>query len=337
MVNQTRKLWSPIIPLLLVASWCAAQEPPRPPFTLDLINVRRVWDRAPFNGFTDLIRFQGNWYLALREATAHGVWDGSIRILRSDNAKDWQPISRILCPPGKQIDLRDPKLSVTPAGSLMLTSTAYWPRESCQTYCWFTPNGKKWGTPYRIGPQGEWLWRTVWHKGTAYNFGASRLEGNTLQLYKSHSGKRFVPHGPRYLKNRESNETAVVFDLDGTCYVLLRQSPNAMLGVGAAPYTDFAWKDLDAPVGGPEMILLPNGELLATVRLYDDGEYTALCWIDRGTSTLNKMLRLPSGGDTSYAGMVFSEKRRLWISYYSSHEGKTNVYLAELTVSYGAE
>jgi len=45
--------------------------------------------------------------------------------------------------------------------------------------------------------------------------------------------------------------------------------------------------------------------------------------------TLNEALKLPSGGDTSYAGLVWHEGL-LWISYYSSHEGKTSIYLAKV-------
>ena len=41
------------------------------------------------------------------------------------------------------------------------------------------------------------------------------------------------------------------------------------------------------------------------------------------------VLKLPSGGDTSYPGMVWHQGL-LWISYYSSHEGKTNIYLAKI-------
>lgn len=41
------------------------------------------------------------------------------------------------------------------------------------------------------------------------------------------------------------------------------------------------------------------------------------------------VLKLPSGGDTSYPGMVWHQGL-LWISYYSSHEGKTSIYLAKI-------
>jgi hypothetical protein len=44
---------------------------------------------------------------------------------------------------------------------------------------------------------------------------------------------------------------------------------------------------------------------------------------------LSECLKLPSGGDTSYAGLVLHEGL-LWVSYYSSHEGKTSIYLAKV-------
>jgi len=43
--------------------------------------------------------------------------------------------------------------------------------------------------------------------------------------------------------------------------------------------------------------------------------------------TLTEFLILPSGGDTSYPGLVWHEDQ-LWVSYYSSHEEKTAIYLA---------
>ena len=42
-------------------------------------------------------------------------------------------------------------------------------------------------------------------------------------------------------------------------------------------------------------------------------------------------LVLPSGGDSSYPGFAFYENL-LWTLYYSSHEGKTAIYLAKIQV-----
>ena len=40
------------------------------------------------------------------------------------------------------------------------------------------------------------------------------------------------------------------------------------------------------------------------------------------------LLTLPSGGDTSYPGLVWHDGL-LWVSYYSSHEGKAAIYPCE--------
>ncbi len=53
-----------------------------------------------------------------------------------------------------------------------------------------------------------------------------------------------------------------------------------------------------------------------------------LCWIER-KGLLTEFLKLPSGGDTSYPGLVWHDGL-LWVSYYSSHEGKSSIYLAKV-------
>jgi hypothetical protein len=52
----------------------------------------------------------------------------------------------------------------------------------------------------------------------------------------------------------------------------------------------------------------------------------------RDAGKLQEALKLPSGGDTSYAGLVWHAVL-LWVSYYSSHEGKSAIYLARVKVA----
>ena len=133
------------------------------------------------------------------------------------------------------------------------------------------------------------------------------------------------------------NETSMLFLADDTCLCLLRQDgkpSNGYLGTSRPPYTQWTWKQLDRKIGGPHMIRLADGRLLAAVRLYDKPVRTSLCWLDADKGTLSEALRLPSGGDTSYAGLVWHDGL-LWVSYYSSHEGKTAIYLAKVKVQGG--
>ncbi len=58
------------------------------------------------------------------------------------------------------------------------------------------------------------------------------------------------------------------------------------------------------------------------------GMATVLLEVDE-TGAFRRLLELPSGGDTSYPGFLLKD-HTLWVSYYSSHQGKTSIYLAKL-------
>src|SRR5437763_1357789 len=81
-----------------------------------LISVTKIWDHGKHNAFTDLIRWHDRFYCAFREADAHVGGDGQLRVLESADGEKWQSAALI----GEAgIDLRDPKLSITPDDSLM--------------------------------------------------------------------------------------------------------------------------------------------------------------------------------------------------------------------------
>ena len=48
-------------------------------------------------------------------------------------------------------------------------------------------------------------------------------------------------------------------------------------------------------------------------------------------TSLTPILELPSGGDCSYPGMVFHDGT-LYVTYYSSHEGKASIYVSEVKI-----
>jgi hypothetical protein len=129
----------------------------------------------------------------------------------------------------------------------------------------------------------------------------------------------------------------MAFAGDGTAYALVRResgSATALLGTAtsAGDYADWTWKDLGVRIGGPNLTVLPDGRLLAAVRLYDGAMRESLALVDPSTGSLTEALTLPSGGDCGYAGMVLRDKT-LWVSYYGSQSGQTSIYLAEVNVS----
>lgn len=307
---------------------------------LDVVDVRKIWDQAPHSAFTDLIRFRDAWWCAFREGQGHVSPDGRIRVLTSADGTDWQPAALLGSSRG---DLRDPKLCLTPAGELMLT-TAVARRapdpESHHSLAWFSSDGRAWGSPVDMGDPNYWLWRVTWHQGTAYSIGYATGGERGVRLYASRDGRRFEALVPNLFDRGYPNETGVVFLPDETFVCLLRrdgEADSAQLGTARPPYTSWQWRDLGANVGGPVLIRLPDeagsaaGQVLAAGRLYDGRVRTAVLAVDMDQGALRELANLPSSGDSSYPGLVW-HAGQLWMSYYSSHEGPSSIYLARLRV-----
>jgi len=303
---------------------------------LELVEVHKIWDKAPHNAFTDLIRYHDQWICVFREGQKHVSPDGAIRVLTSTDGEQWKSAARLT---SETSDLRDAKISITPDGRLMLVAAGALHDPDPvrhQTYVWFSSDGTHWSEPQAIGEPNFWMWRVVWHDDVAYGVGYAThpdLPAIT-RLYRSEDGVHFTTLVDTLFDKGYSNEVALVFQPDETALCLMRRDGNngtAQLGTSKPPYNSWSWKDLGVRVGGPQMIRLEDGRLLATVRLYDGKVRTSVCEVDAQRGKLTEKLTLPSGGDTSYAGMVL-EGETLWISYYSSHEGRTSIYLAKVRV-----
>ena len=325
-----------MISLLLSATLAighAAQSTPSP----EIVSVARIWDAGAHNAFTDLIRWRDRWYCTFREGNEHVGGDGRIRVLVSTDGQAWTSAALV----GETgIDLRDPKLSITPDGRLMIVAGGsvyegkrYLGRQPRVT---FSQDGITWSAPQRILEEGDWLWRVTWHDGRAYGVTYRTLPGDAsewaLTLVSSADGRVFDRVTPLSVPGRP-NETTLRFMPDGEMVALVRREAGdrlAWVGRSRAPYTTWTWRATPHQVGGPNFIRLPDGALWASGRSYPGGPKTVVArmTLDGG---YDPVLTLPSGGDTSYAGMVWHADL-LWVSYYASHEGKTAIYLARVKV-----
>lgn len=300
-----------------------------------LLEVHRIWDKAPHNAFTDLLRHENRWYCVFREGTKHVSPDGSLRVITSEDGINWKSLALISHP---NDDLRDAKLSLTPDGRFMLNGAGMQADKPVRYHSmvWFSSDqGKTWDGGQRIGDPGFWLWRAQWHDGAAYSMGYETYRDRsrrTLRLYRSETGTNFQPWVRKVNVPNGVGEDRILFLKDGSALCLLRHetgTKNGLLGKSSPPYREWKWKELSLRIGGPNMIQLPDGRILAATRLYSPRARTSLSWINPETNTITECLELPSGGDTSYAGMVLHEGI-LWVSYYSSHEEKTCIYLAKV-------
>ena len=299
-----------------------------------LVEVRKIWDQAPHSAFTDLVRFHNKWFCVFREGQRHVSPDGALRVITSTNGQQWESSALIK---SENSDLRDAKITVTPGGVLMLNGAGALhdkSRYSHQSLTWFSKDGRDWSEANPIGDPNFWLWRVTWHSGKAYGIGYGCADDRSVRLYVSSDGKKFETLVERLQDIGYPNESSIVFVGD-TAYCLLRRdgTPNSgLVGTSRPPYKAWQWKDTGTRIGGPHMLRLAGGRFIAAVRLYDGEVRTSLCWLEPESGKITECLRLPSGGDSSYAGLVWHEGM-LWVSYYSSHEGKTAIYLARVSLN----
>jgi hypothetical protein len=328
-----------------------------------LSSVQKIWDESlsglPYNAFTDLIRFKGNWYCTFREGESHTSGTGKIRVIKSADGKAWRSVSLFEL---DGCDLRDPKLSITAEGELLLNSLvlfiSYKIRPiKCQSVTWLSSDGEQWSSVYACSSGTDsWRWGVTWHCGIGYSL-AYWGKDTTGTLYATCDGKSWNVIAENVFPMGKGNEASIDFSKDGTAYCLLRDGPGGMAHFGTAkqPFTEWTWRDLGMYAGGPEIIRLKDNRILAVVRLHEGGlppddkmpglssvlggGRTSLCWIDPEKGVMKEFLTLPSGGHGghSYAGIVEHEEM-IWISYYSSHENTTkkerpSIYLAKVKLA----
>ncbi len=314
--------------VLAVAVTASAADPPR----AEIVDVRKIWDQAPHNAFTDLIRHNGRWFCVFREGQAHVSPDGALRVLTSADGDTWTSVALVT---SDTADLRDAKITTTPDGRLMLSGAGalHAPAAAKHQSCvWYSDDGSRWSDAIAIGDPDFWVWRVTWHNKVAYGIGYATTDPKRIRLYKSDDGRTFETLVPDLQVAGYPNETSLLFLPDDTCLCLLRRDGtpgDALLGKSAPPYADWTWQSLGIRVGGPHLLQLPDGRIVAAGRQYEGGATTRLWWLNADRPALEEIVTLPSGGDTSYPGLVFHDGL-LWVSYYSSHEGKTSVYLARV-------
>ena len=311
-------------------------------------SVTKIWDSAPHSAFTDLIKFKGRFYCAFREGTGHipekdGSGDGEIRILVSDDGVVWKS-SALLTKKG--FDLRDAKLSVTPNGRLMVVmGGSIYDKADLKgriTQVSFSDRkGENFSDPQPISVDAsirsdvDWLWRVTWYKktgyGVIYQYEKDRDKEWMAYLVKTTDGIHYQSVTKLDVTGKP-NEATVDFTKSGEMRILIRregEDRNGWLGYSSAPYTNWKWTDLGIRLGGPNLIIFPNGKTIIGSRSFRENKsHTSLFGLDE-TGKAVELLELPSGNDTSYPGFVV-QGDELWVSYYSGHEGRTSIYLAKL-------
>lgn len=346
-----------LLPLIALATTvtnrlavAAANENQAP--AVNVVSVRRVFHNGEHNAFTDLIRFKGRFYLVFRNCPdGHMVHPtASIIILASEDTKEWKQVHRFNVP---LRDTRDPhfldfqgKLFVYSGTWHSGTTTpapATYDLNQHLGYAAWTNDGAEWHSPVMVeGTFGHYLWRAAAFGEKAYLCGrrkigfeiAARGEGSQVESVMLESDDGLIWRKRALFQETAGDETAFLFETDGSVLGIGRRSGNAQLLRSKPPYTHWERVDLGRSIGGPLLAKWGSRCLVGGRKTTSAGATTAFWWLLG--AQLHEFAELPSGGDNSYPGFVELAPDRALVSYYSSHEtdpsGKpiTAIYLAEL-------
>jgi len=343
--------WVLAVIVLTVPTPCHADEP-----TVEVQNIRRVFHNGEHNAFTDMIRFNGKYYLTFRSCPdGHMVHPtASVIVLASDDTKSWKQVHRFNV---RHRDTRDPHFLAFKGKLFIYTGTWYsgettLPRDKYDLnqhlgYAVWSDDGETWSDPMLLeGTFGHYIWRAAAYGDTAYLCGRRKIdydimakgEGREITSLMLESDDGLIWRKKAVFQPTGGDETAFQFDSKGNVTAIARsygRNPAQVLRA-AAPWTDWQKIKLDRYIGGPLLVSWGNRQVVGGRELTDGGSRMSMYWVVE--NSLRKFAELPSGGDTSYPGFIELDLTHAVMSWYSSHEKDaggqtiTAIYIADLTI-----
>lgn len=299
-----------------------------------------VWNRPKHNAFTDMCLFKDQLFISFREATDHMGIDGGVRIISCDFSGKVINTTLIKI---HNCDLRDPKLTITPDGKLLMTAysrcySKHGKWRYSRSLCWFSLDGLSWSGSHWFAEKNWWVWRIRWQQGQAYGLAYNRAQ-QQLNLYAGNPLRTFECINPNVMSLATHglgypNESDLCFMQNGDLYAVVRRDADsftAQIGHAKAPYRRWRWFDLGEYIGAPVILAKDQKNVFVCGRAWLNKRFKTALWnLNLETKKLQLIDVLPSGGDCSYAGMV-QHDGQLYVSYYSSHiDNQSHIYLAQL-------
>ncbi|MFV0155370.1 glycoside hydrolase [Empedobacter falsenii] len=299
----------------------------------EIVSTSMIWDSAPHNAFTTLESYKGYMYCSFREASSHRAYDGKIRIIRSNDGKNWESVALIN---QANEDLRDPKLVLLDNSLVLLVVSRTNSKHYSYTYS--SNDGKNWNFMQKSNNTWRWNATNTVLNNSIYSVGYSG-DDKSGKLYQTKNARDWVAIKNNFFPNvnNQPSETKIFILPNQKLVALVRQekgNQNAVLGISNPPYSNWTWKDLGVRIGGPSGIAISNDEILACVRLYNKPVRLSLLRININNATYKEIATLPSGGDTGYSDIT-EFNGEYYVSYYSSKNkaNKASIYLSHITLN----
>ena len=319
-----------MLPLLVLAAIIAPArvgwtDPPAKPLA-----VRKLVADGRHNAFTALVRWQDALWLAFRTADSHANGEADIVVLRSSDGEAWSEALRLNVLP----DDRDPQFLATPGRLLMYLPSLE--GSKLTSFVTHTSDGQTWTKPEPVYQPQFILWKpfadgegflATAHKKVESAEGGKARE---VHLIASRDGLAWEKVSTIRAGNWESETTVLRSDGDQlTAFIRTKYSVAGHIMEAMAPYAE--WKERPAGVhlSGHSIHTFEGVTYLFSRTMDDAGANQGTMIYTYEEGSLKPYCQLPAGGDCSYPEAVQTDGEML-VSYYSTHEGDTNIYLARV-------
>lgn len=285
--------------------------------------------------FPTMTRWKGEVWLSYRRATGHNG-TGDTFLLRSKDGATWTEARKIDLGP----DDRNCQFLATPTRLFAYTGMTTNPRATdYQTFVQWTDDGTTWSEPQKCLEPHFNLWKPFEHGGVFWANSHLKADGRDdgpkrlSRLIKSTDGIHWEEVSVVRKGNWES-ETTFIFGANEHLYALLRQKYGSVTGFileSDPPYQTWTEHKTGIHFSGHSTAEFHGVRYVFSRHYGQQSRTSAMAYIwENGKLTPYAQTPLnPPKGDCSYCEAVDMGGDML-IAFYSSHEGKTNIYTAHL-------
>jgi hypothetical protein len=292
-------------------------------------SVRKLVADGRHNAFTSLVKWRNVFFLSYRSGLAHNSADADCVVMQSPDSENWKQAMRIDIAP----DDRGGHFLATPKRLFLYLGAMK--GAALQSYVLHTDDGNQWTKPAPV-LEPQWIfWKPFEHNGRLYANAHLKAEGKDAakkresKLIASVDGLQWETISTVRKGNYES-ETTFFFGPNEHLFAFLRQkySGPGFIMESDPPYQQWTQRNAGVHFSGHCIRTFRGVNYLVSRTLKPKKEYGAMIYTF-ADGKLTPHCELPAGGDCSYAEPVEVGDEML-VSYYSTHEGTTNIYLARV-------
>jgi hypothetical protein len=290
-------------------------------------SVRCLVSNGKHNAFTAMVRWRDTYWLAYREADSHDYGEADIVVLRSSDAQDWTEAFRVNILP----DDRDPQFVATEKRLFLYDNPLQ--GGDLTAYVTYTDDGQTWSEPRPVYEPRFIMWKPIVHEGkffAAVHRKTSDPQAREVHLITSDDGLDWRKISTVSSAKGES-ETTLYFNPDGrlTAFLRTKYSIPGHIFESTAPFTEWTQRPAGTHLSGHSLHVFRGVPYLFCRTMNDAGADQGTMIYTYENDQLKPYCRLPAGGDCSYPEAVELGDEML-VSYYSTHEGTANIYLARV-------